>query len=168
MKFLNVKLLGLSGAPYPVLRDINTTQDVKKLRYHLKFLTCDFLTNERVSIYQPHHSPACELCGAPVDSLEHVLVVCKATNEPRSRLLPELLNTVAVVQPLCAILECYSSPPILAQFILDCTSLNLPDSFRIPAHNPNISLVYKISRDWTFAIGSERLRLLKQARKSKY
>ena len=75
---------------------------------------------------------------------------------------------VVVVQPLCAILECYSSPPILAQFILDCTSLNLPDNYRIPAHNPNISLVYKISRDWTFAIGSERLRLLKQARKSKY
>ena len=163
-----MSLSGLSGAPHPVLRNINTTQDVKKLRYHLKFLNCDILTNERLSIDQPPHSSACELCGSPVDSLEHVLVVCKATNEPRSRLLPELLNTVAVVQPLCAILECYSSPPILAQFILDCTSLNLPDNYRIPAHNPNISLVYKISRDWTFAIGSERLRLLKQARKSKY
>ena len=111
------------------------------------------------------HSLACELCGSPVDSLEHVLVVCKATKEPRCRLLPELLNTVAAVQPLCALLECHSSPPILAQFILDCTSLNLPDNYRIPAHNPNISSVFKVSRDWSFAVGSERLRLLKKARK---
>ena len=76
--------------------------------------------------------------------------------------MPELFNTVAAVQPMCALLQSYPTPDILTQFILDCTSLNLPDSYRIPAHNPNIPAVFKVSRDWTYAIGSERLRLLKQ------
>ena len=156
MKYLNVQLSGLSGAPHPALRDINTTQDVKKLRLHLKFLTCDFLTNERLSLDQPSLSPACHLCQAPVDSIEHVLAVCRATNDVRSRLLPDLLNTVANVQPTCSLLLNTTSEDILTQFILDCSSLNLPDSFRIPAHNPDIFAVFKPSRDFRFSISNER------------
>ena len=161
MRYHNVKLSGLSGTPHPAIMNINTKQDVKRLRYHIKFLTCDYLTNERLSMDQPHLNPACVLCGAPLDSLEHVLVACRATQECRSRLLPELLNTVAAVQPMCAILQSYSLPDILTQFILDCTSLNLPENYRIPAHNPDIPAIFKVSRDWTYGIGSERLRLLK-------
>ena len=134
---------------------------MKKQRLHLKFLTSDFLTNERKSLDQPNLSPACVLCHGSVESIEHVLVVCRATKEVRDRLLPDLLNIVFKVQPSCSILRLPTNNSILAQFILDCTSLNLPDSFRIPAHNPGISAVFKISRDWTFAINSERSRLTK-------
>ena len=161
MKYLNVQLSGLNGAPHPALRNITTTQDVKKLRHHLKFLTCDFLTNERLHLDQPNLSPACDLCKAPTDSIEHVLVSCMATNEVRSRLFPELVNCVAKVQPMCSILRQDHSPAILSQFILDCSSLSLPDSFRIPAHNPEITSVFKISRDWSYAISNERSRLLR-------
>ena len=42
MKYFNV----LSGRLHVVLPNIFTTQDVKKLRLLLKFLTCDFLCNE--------------------------------------------------------------------------------------------------------------------------
>ena len=161
MIYLNVQLCGLSGAPHPALRNIRTTQDVKKLRLHLKFLTCDFLTNEKLSLDQPSLSPACDLCQAPVDSIEHVLAVCRATHDVRSRLLPDLLNTVARVQPSCSLLHNTASAGILTQFVLDCTSLNLPDSFRIPAHNPDISAVFRLSRDFCFSISSERSHLLK-------
>ena len=160
MKYLNVGLLGLSGAPHPALRNIYTSQDVKKLRIHLKLLTCDFLTNERLSLNQPHHSPACSLCLSPVDSLEHILTVCRATKDVRSRLLPELLNVVAKVQPACALLNCHTEPRVMTQFLLDCSSQNLPDNFRVPTHNPNITDIFKISRDWTFAVISERQRQL--------
>ena len=98
MNYLNVKLSGLTGAPHPALHNIYTTQDVKKLRLHLKFLTGDILTNERLSIDQPTLSPACYLCDAPVESIEHVLVVCRATSEVRNRLIKELMNVVASVQ----------------------------------------------------------------------
>ena len=163
MQYLNVQLAGLSGAPHPCLHNIITTQDVKRLRLHLKFLSGDFLTNERLNLDQPNISPACKLCHAPVESSAHVLVVCRATQEVRSRLMPDLMNTVAQVQPTCELLQFQPSAPILTQFLLDCTSLNLPDSFRVPAHNPDISAIYIVSRDWTFAISSERLlKLLKK------
>ena len=165
MQYLNVQLAGLSGAPHPCLHNIITTQDVKRLRLHLKFLSGDFLTNERLNLDQPNISPACKLCHAPVESSAHVLVVCRATQEVRSRLMPDLMNTVAQVQPTCELLQYQPSAPILTQFLLDCTSLNLPDSFRVPAHNPDISAIYTVSRDWTFAISSERSRLLKLLKK---
>ena len=161
MKYLNVQISGLTGASHPALHNISTTQDAKKLRLHLKFLTCDFLTNERLSNDQPNLSPACSLCDHPVESIEHVLVACNATSEVRSRLLPNLMNVVANVQPKCGILLYNPPASILTQFILDCTSLNLPDSIRIPLHNPGISAIYKISRDWCFAASSERSSCLK-------
>ena len=166
MKYLNVNLLGLSGAPHPAVRNICSNQDAKKLRVHLKFLTSDILTNERLSLNQPHHSAACTICLDPVDSIEHIMATCRATNNVRSRLLPELLNVVAKVQPLCGILDhqTYTTPSILTQFVLDCSSPNLPDIARIPTHNPDITEVFRISRDWTFAIYSERTRLLLENR----
>ena len=164
MKYLNVGLLGLSGAPHPALRDIFTSQDVKKLRIHLKFLTCDFLTNERLNHDQPHLSPACSLCLSPVDSAEHILTICRATKEVRARLLPEFLNTVARVQPSCELLHCHTESPIMTQFLLDCSSQNLPDNFRVPAHNPNITDIFRVSRDWTFVVISERKRQLLNCR----
>ena len=161
MKYLNVQILGLSGRPHPALNNIYTTQDTKKLRHHLKFLTCDYLTNERLSKDRPHHSPACYLCLDPTDSIEHVLTICRATAEVRNRLFPELVNVVAKVQPMCSILQHHPPPDILTQFILDCTSLNLPETIRIPAHNPLVYLICKVSRDWCYAVSNERLRLLK-------
>ena len=155
MKHFNVQLSGLSA-----LHNICNTQDAKKLRLHLKFLTCDFTTNERLSMNKPCISPACDLCYADVDSIEHVLVSCRATADIRSRLYPVLMNVVSQVQPISSILQYHPPPSILAQFILDCTSLNLPDSIRVPSHNPDISKIYRVSRDWCFGISNERSRLL--------
>ena len=162
MQYLNVQITGLCGAPHPALRNILTSQDVKKLRHHLKFLTGDFICNYRLAVDQPNRSPACDLCDAPEDTIEHVLVVCRATHAVRERLLPNLLNIVAEVQPMCSILNTHTTPHILTQFIIDCSSLNLPGKFRIPAHNPDIAEVFRISRDWSFGIISERTRLLKK------
>ena len=169
MRYLNVSLTGLSGQPHIVLHGILSTQDAKKLRLHLKFLTCDFFCNELLSHSQPSISPACDFCPspAPVDSIEHALVSCLPMTEIKSRLYAELVNTIAQVQPNCSILREIPTAPVLAQFILDCTSPNLPQSIRIPAHNPGIVKICKISRDWCFAISCERLRLSKQLKQMK-
>ena len=166
LTYLNVQLLGLSGRPHPALLNILNTQDAKKLRHHLKFLTGDFLTGERLAIDQPNLDPACKLCSAPVESIEHVLVSCRATSEVRQRIFPELVNVVAKVQPTSQILQ-NPSHHQLTQFILDCTSPNLAETLRIPAHNPGISEVFRISRDWCYAVSNERTRLLKQINKHK-
>ena len=164
MIYLNVQLAGLSGCPHPILQNICTTQDALKLRLHVKFLTCDYMTSERLSKTHPNKSPTCDLCTESLDTIEHILVTCRATVEVRKRLYPELLNTVAQFQPLSAILQPQQPPPpsVLLQFILDCTSMYLPESFRIPGHNPGILKICKVGRDWCFAVSSERSRLLKR------
>ena len=167
MRYLNVKLSGLSGRPHPALLCIFSTQDVKRLRDHMKFLAGDFLTAEREALDQPHLSPACKLCQAPVESVEHVLVSCRATAEVRQRIYPELMNVVSKVQPSSHILISPSNPD-LTQFILDCTSINLGEQSRVPAHNPGISQIFSKSRDWCTAISNERKRqLLKLRMKTK-
>ena len=135
------------------------TQDVKKLRLHLKFLTCDYLTNERLAHNHPGKDPGCQLCQAPTDYIEHVIMSCRATSDVRDRVLPELLNAVALVQPNSKLLEVLPPPSVMTQFVLDCTSFNLPDTVRIPYHNPQISEIFRISRDWCFALNNERCRL---------
>ena len=164
MEYLNVQLSGLSGSQHVALNNIKTTQDALRLRYHLKFLTGDYLTAVRQSQDQKT-SPGCKLCPAEIESTKHVLAQCLGTADIRQRLLPELLNTVQQVQPSSSILE--SPAQHLTQFILDCTSPNLPNTHRIPAHNPRVSEIFKISRDWCYAVGRQRLRLLKNLKEPK-
>ena len=133
MKFLNVQLYGLSGLLHPALQYIQDTRDCKKLRSHLKFLTCDIAPHTPVTT-------ACSLCNSySTDSVEHILMSCRALSEVRNRIFPELINTVSQVQPVSGILSYNIPAPIMTQFILDCASFNLPDTIRIPAHNPHIS-----------------------------
>ena len=138
---------------------IQTTQDSKRLRLHLKFLCGDFLTGWRKSRNLPGTDPTCSLCTSAVETIEHIIAVCPALSEVRQRIYPELVNTVASVQPTCEIMIS-STPAILTQFLLDCTSINLPEEFRIPAHNPKCQLIFKISRDWCFSISNSRSRQL--------
>ena len=99
-----------------------------------------------------------------VESTTHVLVLCRSTSDVRERIFPELMNIVFQVQPNSRILD-NPTPAVLTQFILDCTSINLDEDIRIPAHNPNITSVYKVCRDWSYAVTNERARLLKKIRK---
>ena len=131
---------------------------------HLKFLTSDYLTNQRLSTMKLSSTDKCCLChntGLYIDSIELVLSTCRATSDVRERLFPELVNSVVSVQPSCRILDSLTTPDILTQFFLDCTSINLPDGFCIPAHNPPVGDIFRIFRDWCYAVNSERLRLLR-------
>ena len=144
MRYLNVDLLGLSGRAHPSLINIKNTQDVKKLRLHLKFLCGDYLTNQNGHCY-PRSINSCSLCHSSEDTYEHLLIQCRGTSEVRERILPTLYNVVSDVQPTCGLLQYNPPPTILLQFILDCTSLNLPNDIRIPAHNPRVSEIFHVS-----------------------
>ena len=104
--------------------------------------------------------PSCKLCSASEETIVHILAVCPALAVVRQRLYPDLMNVVAKVQPTCEILA-MSPPETLTQFILDCTSINLPESFRIPAHNPLLQEIFTISRDWCYGLSNARSRHLK-------
>ena len=132
---------------------------MKKLRSHIKFLCGDILTGERLALDQGAN-PECRLCLATVENTEHIIAHCRSTHELRERLRPELLNTVAVVAPSCKLLENPASKHF-TQFLLDCTSLNLPNPYRLSPQNSEITKVFKVARDWCYAITNERTRQLK-------
>ena len=143
--------LSILGPPHPALHHISTTQDDNKARSHLKFLCGDFLTAERLSFDQ-----GC----APVETVEPILMQCKEMSEIRPRLLPELLNVIYSLDPSCQILANQNSSYLL-QFILDCTSLNLPNGYRLSPENPRINEVFSLARDWCYAVTRERKRKLR-------
>ena len=158
MRFLNVQTLGLSGIPHIALHNIQTTRDVKKMRAHLKLLCCDLRTGEQ--LLREGGDPQCQLCLAQVETTEHLVSECRALYPIRERLLPELLNTILDIDPYCGILADPHSPH-LTQFLLDCTSQNLPNGMRLSPENPKTSLVFKVARDWCFALINERSKQLK-------
>ena len=159
MTHFNVRLLGLSGKPHPILCNIKDSRDIPKLRVQLKFLTGDVLSQERLFIDQGI-DPKCLLCPSACESYTHILSQCRATADVRDRLYPELVNTVQNVEPTCQIGNSANAESI-TQFIIDPTSMNLPNHYRISIQHPRLNEVYSICRDWSFAIFSERKRMLK-------
>ena len=95
----------------------------------------------------------------------HLLTMCRATADTRSRLLPDLLNTIASYFPSNAILT-YPNHTHLTQFILDPTSLNLPISIRINPSHYALTQVLSVCRNVCYAIHKDRTRQLKSNSKT--
>ena len=157
-RFLNVQTTGLSGRPHVALQGVLTTRDSLKLRSHLKLLCCDLLTGEIIAKEQGG-DPSCRLCFAPLETTEHLITTCRPLSHIKERLLPELLNVVIDIAPDCRILvEPYSEH--FPQFLVDCTSLNLPNGYRLSPAHKDIMKVFKVTRDWCYALTRARSRLL--------
>ena len=157
-----MQLLGLTGRPHPALHHVQESRVAFKMRAHTKLLCGDYPSNELLARHQKS-DPKCYLCSAPVESTQHILTECRATSEVRDRLLPELLNVVAQIEPKNGLLDPFLPKSTLTQFILDPTSLNLDNQFRFSPQHPQLHKLYSISRDWCFAVTSSRtyqLRLL--------
>ena len=161
MHFLNVQALGLTGRPHPALHNIETTQDANKSRLHIKFLAGDFLTGE-VLAAQSGGNPACKLCESNAsETTDHIITHCRALSSVRGRIMPEVLNLVADIVPQCGILHT-NNKQHHTQFLLDCSSLNLPQNIRISNQNPRITEIFKKSRDLCYALARERQRKVKK------
>ena len=109
--------------------------------------------------------PQCRLCPSATlvtETIPHILVACHGTNESRSKIWPELLNILATVSPMNKMLGNSEEPEVITQFILDCTSLNLPNDIRISSSTPGASRIFEIARQYCYAIHSERITKLKK------
>ena len=168
--FLNVQVQGLSGRPHPVISGILTTQEVTRSRVHLKMLAGDYpcyfyLGSDR------DEDTSCPLCQAlspgrhvPQEDMVHLLTQCRGTADTRTRVTPELLNTISMHFPNNTILQ-YPNHTHLTQLILDPTSLNLPMTIRISPDHPALPLVLSMCRTLCHAIHKDRTRQLKSLRK---
>ena len=76
LKILLINLAGLRGRHHPALPYLVITEEVKKSRPHLKFLTGDYLTYQMKFDQSGSGSPLCGICILGNEqfpmSLEHV------------------------------------------------------------------------------------------------
>ena len=109
--------------------------------------------------------PSCRLCNrpssspSPTEDLVHLLTRCKGTADTRHRIMPELLNMLATYYPENRLLT-QPAHDTLTQFLLDCSSLNLPSDIRLSPRQPDFKIVAKQCRNMIYAIHKERLRQL--------
>ena len=111
--------------------------------------------------------PHCRLCQAlsphpaPPEDYEHLLIACRATADTRRSKLPGLYNTVAqyFVQHRLLTMPSHS---LITQFILDCTSLNLPADARVPPDHPGQPAISKQCTVIISAILKERTKQLRK------
>ena len=78
MQYLNVNLSSLRGRHHSSLSNIITTNEVKKLRPHLKFLTGDYLTYERKYNQSGQGNPNCRICESESETICHIVSQCSA------------------------------------------------------------------------------------------
>ena len=159
--YMNIDTIGLSGCMHPSIQNLTNTQAVETARPHIRMLAGDYpcfanLSSDRGS------DPKCRLCqGCSFESVEHILTECTGTKEPRDRILPELLNAVCSFVPENKILQLPPNHAIMTQFILDCTSLNLPNGYRVSPAREGLTEIFRICRQFCFAVNAQRTRLLK-------
>ena len=164
LQYLNVQCTGLSGRPHPVLLWVQTTQDVAIVRPLIKMLCGDYLCYDYLS-HDRGIDSHCRLCSsythtAPVENIEHILTQCKATRDTRQKRLVVLLNTVAYPYSSNRLLSNPSSVH-LTQFILDCSSLNLPTDTRVSPDHPAFIDITRQCSYYVYAIHKDRTRQLK-------
>ena len=165
LSFLNVQLTGLTGRHHPVLSGLFTTHDVSRLRPHVKMLAGDYTCYATLAI-ERGTDPQCRLCPAtlscppPSEDIQHVLLRCRGTADVRTKMIPELLNTVAKFFPRNKILDHHDHLTMI-QFILDCSSPNLPSTTRIDPNHINSFEVIRVCRDICYGIHKERIRKLR-------
>ena len=164
LEYLNVSVNGLTGKRHPIMYNIESTYEAERARVHIKMLSGDYPCFENLA-RDGNVPPFCRICSPeiisgdpPTESLAHVLSHCVGTSGTRSRLLPDLLNTIASVCPDNPVLNEYSH---MTQFILDPTSLNLPLAARISPENPTLSSVLSCCRNFAYQIHKDRIRLLR-------
>ena len=159
MKYLNVSLIGLRGKHHPCLANIVTTEEVHKLRPYLKFLAGDYLTyQKKFDQNNGQGSPVCRLCHLEGETICHILTICPAYDNKRTKMLQEMAevcsNSTFVIEDIFS----EANPEYLTQFILDPTSINLRK--RVHISDPIVPELYRISRDLCNHIHSERMKQL--------
>ena len=122
----------------------------------------------RVLATQRDTSGHCWLCPAPWEDVRHILTECEATREVRERILPELAVVLTEVKPRSVIDKLLSDKAMLAQFVVDCTSLNLPNEVRININNHElVTSVFSVTKDLCYSCHNVRLKKIKSFKETR-
>ena len=152
MEWFNISLIGLTGRHHPILHNITTTRQAEQARPQIKMLCGDYLTMDRLVQDRQSGDPSCQLCPSPTspppETLPHLLTECRGTADLRERIFPQLLTTLNKLYPSHPLLQSPLSHHrldyTLTQFLIDPTSFNLPQCYRLGG--PYTSEVFDITR----------------------
>jgi hypothetical protein len=165
MVHLNIAVKGLNGRHHPALLGVKSTKGVQKMRPHIKMFSGDYYTYKMKADYQGG-SPHCRLCqeatpnNENVEDLKHFLTECSAYSELRERTFQEMEDICKETRSEINFKDILKNPNHLTQFVLDCTSLNLPA--RISCDDNLCLNMFELSRDLCFSVNKTRLDRLKK------
>ena len=163
MKYLNVSLAGLRGKHHPSLSNLITTEEVRKLRPHLKILTGDYLTYQTKFDQTNKGNPLCKICRNENETICHIMAICPAFNPIRNRIKDEMAELCKASKGNLDFQQISENPETLTQFILDPTSFNLIR--RLNLSDPLVVQMFKLSRDICHSIHKTRTKLLEELSK---
>jgi hypothetical protein len=164
MKFLHVGMTGLRGKHHPAIANIKTTEEVKKLRPHVKMLCGNLLTYGTKYEQSGLGSPRCRLCDCQFESLSHIVASCIIFEDIRDKILAEFDQILEKAKTNLRISKFMKSEDTLTQFVLDPTSMNLTE--RVHINDPIVPQVFKLSRDLCYVINKRRTKLLKEMKEN--
>ena len=135
------------------------TQEVKKSRILIKMLVGDYYTYD-VKSSRSGGSPHCRACSDPTskEDLVHTLTQCMAYKKIRERIIPEYSEVLTSSESHLSMDEVLESNENLCQFVLDASSTNLRN--RINVNDPVLHTLFRISRNYCYAINCERTRII--------
>jgi hypothetical protein len=165
MQYLHVSLSGLRGRHHPCLSNIVTTEEVRKLRLHLKFLAGDYMTYQIKFDQTQKGSPLCKICRLENKTICHIITRCPYYDETRQRILNEIAEVCRHSRSNIDFPSIMAEKENLTQFILDPTSFNLQN--RVHRSDPIVQSLFKLSRDMCFSINNARMKKLQQLSKDR-
>ena len=143
-----------------------TTDEVRKLRPHLKFLSGDYLTYQVKFDQTQKGSPLCKICSLDNETVCHIITICPEYDEMRKRILHEFKEMCRLSPSLQVDFQSLvNNPETLNQFLLDPTSFNL--EHRVHRNDPIVQHLFKISRDLCYSIHNRRMKTLLELSKEK-
>ncbi len=145
----------MNGKLHPAIQNISTTQEVTTSRPHIKMLTGNYLTYKLKSEQNTNISPHCRICLNGDDETQHILTSCLKTESIRMKISSEMRDTCQFSLNHVDFKHIENDKIRLCQFILDPSSLNLPT--RININDPILPRLFKLSRDYCFAVDKKRI-----------
>ena len=122
----------------------------------------DYYTYEMKAKYQGG-SPFCRLCEpkeSNIENIEHILTICSNYEDVRIRVLSEIKNILEDIEYIHTYEPIFLDTLKLTQFILDCTSFNLP--IRLHFNDKKALEIFELSRGLCYSINKRRLQMLNE------
>ena len=164
MKYFNVNLFGLRGRHHPSLSNIITSEEVRKLRPHIKFLSGDYLTYQKKYNQSQQGSPLCRTCRLENESICHIIAICPSYESMRTRIFKEIAQISLLSRNKVDFETMLAEPETISQYVLDPTSFNL--NSRVHMSDPVVESLYRLSRDLCYTIHTRRMKILGELSKT--